>query len=230
MKYNNIVKAVFKNRPNRFIAECNINNEKVIAHVKNTGRCKELLIKDTDVYLEYFPEGSRKTKYDLITVNKQGRLINMDSYAPNKVVYEALKNNKNILNLNEQLSFVKTEQKYKNSRFDIYAETKKSKIFAEIKGVTLEENNIAMFPDAPTQRGIKHIMELIDAKDNGFRTYIIFVIQMENPAFFTPNYKTHKEFGDALTLARSKGVNILAYDCLITSNSIVLNNQIDIRL
>ncbi len=230
MVYNNIVKAVFQNRPNRFIAECKINNESVIVHVKNTGRCKELLIKDTDVYLEYFDNSNRKTKYDLITVNKNGRLINMDSSSPNKVVYEALKSGKNILNINEPLSFLKMEHKYKQSRFDIYAETSNNKIFAEIKGVTLEENNIVLFPDAPTQRGIKHIYELIDAKENGFQTYIIFVIQMENPAYFTPNYKTHKEFGEALKLAKSKGVNILAYDCIITENSITLNNQIDVKL
>lgn len=230
MIYNNIIKAVFKNRPNRFIAECEINNEKAVVHVKNTGRCRELLVKDTDIYLEYFPESSRKTKYDLITVNKNGRLINMDSSAPNKVIYEALKNGKNILNLNEPLSYLKMEHKYKQSRFDVYAETKSSKIFAEIKGVTLEENNIVMFPDAPTERGVKHIMELIDAKENGYNTYIIFVIQMEKPAYFTPNYKTHNEFGMALQLAESKGVNILAYDCIITETSITLNNQVDIKL
>lgn len=229
MIYNNIVKAVFKNRPNRFIAECNINNENVIVHVKNTGRCRELLVKDTEVYLEYFSETSRKTKYDLITVNKMGRLINMDSSAPNKAVYEALQKGKDILHINEPLTHIKMEHKYKQSRFDVYAETKTDKIFAEIKGVTLEENNIVMFPDAPTQRGVKHIMELVDAKENGFHTYIIFVIQMQSPAYFTPNYKTHAEFGEALQYAQSKGVNILAYDCIITENSIDLNNQIDIK-
>ncbi len=230
MIYNNIVKAVFKNRPNRFIAECNINNENVIVHVKNTGRCRELLVKDTEVYLEYFPDTSRKTKYDLITVNKMGRLINMDSSAPNKAVYEALQNGKDLLNISEPLTLIKMEQKYMQSRFDVYAETKNRKIFAEIKGVTLEENNIVMFPDAPTQRGIKHIMELVYAKENGFDTYIIFVIQMLSPAYFTPNYKTHAEFGDALKYAKSKGVEILAYDCIITENSMVLNNQIEVRL
>lgn len=230
MIYNNIVKALFKNRPNRFIAECDINNENVIVHVKNTGRCRELLVKDTEVYLEYFPDTERKTKYDLITVNKMGRLINMDSSAPNKAVYETLQTGKDILHINEPLTYIKMEQKYKQSRFDVYAETKNNKIFAEIKGVTLEENNIVMFPDAPTERGVKHIMELIDAKENGYNTYIIFVIQMQNPAYFTPNYKTHAEFGKALQYAQSKGVNILAYDCIITENSIDLNNQIDIKL
>lgn len=230
MVYNNIVKAVFKSRPNRFIAECNINNENVIVHVKNTGRCRELLVKDAEVYLEYFPDTSRKTKYDLITVNKMGRLINMDSSAPNKAVYEALQSGKNLLNISEPLTLIKMEQKYKQSRFDVYAETKNSKIFAEIKGVTLEENNTVMFPDAPTQRGVKHIMELVDAKENGFNTYIIFVIQMHGPAYFMPNYKTHAEFGEALQYAQSKGVNILAYDCIITENSMALNNPIEVKL
>ena len=230
MVYNNIVKAVFKNRPNRFIAECNIDNENVIVHVKNTGRCRELLVKDTEVYLEYFPETSRKTKYDLITVNKMGRLINMDSSAPNKAVYEALQKDKDILHINEPLTHIKMEHKYKQSRFDVYAETKTDKIFAEIKGVTLEENNIVMFPDAPTERGVKHIMELIDAKENGFDAHIIFVIQMENPAYFIPNYKTHSEFGQALKLAKDKGVNISAWDCLIAENSITINKQVNIIL
>lgn len=230
MIYNNIVKAIFKNRPNRFIAECNINNENVVVHVKNTGRCRELLVKDAEVYLEYFPQTERKTKYDLITVNKMGRLINMDSAAPNKAVYEALQNGRDILNINEPLTYIKMEQKYKESRFDVYAETNSSKIFAEIKGVTLEENNIVMFPDAPTQRGVKHIMELVDAVENGYKAYIIFVIQMQSPAYFTPNYKTHAEFGEALQYAKSKSVNILAYDCIITENSINLNNQVDIKL
>lgn len=230
MVYKNILKATFKNRPNRFIAECIIDNQEVIVHVKNTGRCRELLVPDAEVYLEYFPESSRKTKYDLITVNKNGRLINMDSAAPNKVIYEALNLGKNILNNNEPLTYIKMEQKYNQSRFDVYAETSSSKIFAEIKGVTLEENNIVMFPDAPTERGVKHIMELIDAKENGFDAHIIFVIQMENPAYFTPNYKTHKEFGQALKLAKDKGVNISAWDCLITENSITLNKQVNIIL
>ncbi|MDY5051423.1 MAG: DNA/RNA nuclease SfsA [Candidatus Mucispirillum faecigallinarum] len=230
MVYKNILKATFKNRPNRFIAECIIDNQEAIVHVKNTGRCRELLVPDVEVYLEYFPESSRKTKYDLITVNKNGRLINMDSAAPNKVIYEALNLGKNILNNSEPLTYIKMEQKYNQSRFDVYAETSSSKIFAEIKGVTLEENNIVMFPDAPTERGVKHIMELIDAKDNGFDAHIIFVIQMENPAYFTPNYKTHKEFGQALKLAKDKGVNISAWDCLITENSITLNKQVNIIL
>lgn len=230
MEYKNIVKAVFKNRPNRFIAECEINNENVIVHVKNTGRCRELLTENADVFLEYFPDGNRKTKYDLISVYKGKRLINMDSQVPNKVVYEALNSSKNILGLKHPLSYIKMEQKYKQSRFDIYAKSNNQEIFIEVKGVTLEENNVAMFPDAPTERGIKHIMELIDAYENGYMAYILFVIQMEKAAYFTPNYKTHNEFGQALKHAFSKGVKILAYDCIVDENTITLNNQVDIKL
>lgn len=230
MEYKNIVPAVFKNRPNRFIAECVIDNEEVIVHVKNTGRCKELLTSNANVFLEYFPNTLRKTKYDLISVYKGERLINMDSQVPNKVVYEALNNGKNILSLDNPITYIKMEQKYKQSRFDIYAESNNKKIFIEVKGVTLEENNVAMFPDAPTERGIKHIHELVDAYENGYMAYIIFVIQMENIKYFTPNYKTHKEFGEALQYASSKGVKILAYDCIISKDSITLNNQVDIKL
>lgn len=230
MEYKNIVSAVFKNRPNRFIAECVIDNEEVVVHVKNTGRCKELLIKNANVFLEYFPDTLRKTKFDLISVYKGERLINMDSQVPNKVVYEAVNGGKNILSLDNPITYIKMEQKYKQSRFDIYAESNNNKIFIEVKGVTLEENNIAMFPDAPTERGIKHIHELVDAYENGYMAYIIFVIQMENVKYFTPNYKTHKEFGEALKYASSKGVKILAYDCIISKDSITLNNQVDIKL
>lgn len=230
MIYNNIYKALFKNRLNRFIAECELDSNIVTVHVKNTGRCKELLLPDTEVYLEYLNKSDRKTYYDLITVNKNDKLINIDSFAPNKVIYETLLQNRNILNIDEPLFFVKIEKKYKKSRFDIYAESKSHKIFAEIKGVTLEENNMVMFPDAPTDRGIKHIMELIEAKEDGYLAYIIFVVQMSNPSYFTPNYKTHKEFGEALKLAKSKGVNILAYDCIVTKNSITLNDKVDIKL
>lgn len=230
MEYNNIVKAEFINRPNRFIAQCKIDNKEVVVHVKNTGRCKELLNYNADVFLEYFPDTLRKTKYDLISVYKGERLINMDSQVPNKVVYEALNSNKNILDIKSPITFIKMEQKYKQSRFDIYAESDNKKIFVEVKGVTLEENNIAMFPDAPTERGIKHIHELVDAYENGYLSYIIFVIQMEKVSYFTPNYKTHKEFGEALKYAKEKGVKILAYDCIVEKDSIILNNQVDVKL
>lgn len=230
MLYDNILEGIFIERPNRFIAKCLVNNKEITAHVKNTGRCKELLIKGNKVFLQYFNNSNRKTNYDLIAVQKNNRLINMDSIAPNKVVLETLKNNINILNIKEKITFIKSEYKYKNSRFDIYAETEKQKIFIEIKGVTLEENDIVMFPDAPTERGIKHINELIDAKNNGYLTYIIFLIQMNNVKYFTPNIKTHKAFADALINAKNNNVNILAYDCNVTENSITLNSEVKVIL
>lgn len=230
MQYKNIVPASFISRPNRFIANCMVNVENEVVHVKNTGRCKELLTSNAEVFLEYFPNTSRKTKYDLISVYKGKRLINMDSQVPNKVVYESLLGEKNILSLKSPLTHIKMEQKYKNSRFDIYAENNENKIFIEVKGVTLENNNIAMFPDAPTERGIKHIHELVDAYENGYKAYIIFVIQMKDVEYFTPNYITHKEFGEALKYASEKGVKILAYDCLVEKESITLNNPVKVKL
>lgn len=230
MNYQNIVKAIFIERLNRFIALCEINNETVTVHVKNTGRCRELLIKGTTVYLEYFPNTTRKTSYDLITVVKNNRLINMDSQVPNKVIYEELSKGNDILNIGKPLTRIKPETIFKKSRFDIYAECENAKIFAEIKGVTLEENNIALFPDAPTERGLKHISELIEAKEQGYDTFIIFLIQMENISHFSPNYKTHAEFGNALKNAESSGVKILAFDSIITEESIVLNKPVNVIL
>lgn len=230
MLYENILEGIFIERPNRFIAKCLVNGEEITAHVKNTGRCRELLIKGCRVFLQHFNNTNRKTNYDLIAVQKDDRVINMDSQAPNKVILEALKNNINILQIKEKINFFKGEYKYKNSRFDVYAETDKQKIFIEVKGVTLEENGVVMFPDAPTERGIKHINELIDAKNNGYLAYIIFVIQMSNIKYFTPNIKTHKAFADALINAKNNGVNVLAYDCNITDNSITLNSEVKVIL
>ena len=180
MIYNNIVKAVFKNRPNRFIAECSIDNKNIIVHVKNTGRCRELLIKDTEVYLEYFSESSRKTKYDLITVNKNGRLINMDSSAPNKAVYEALHNGKNILNIDEPLTFIKMEQKYKTSRFDIYAETADNKIFIEIKGVTLVTEKGDEYEVKVAEAKVANDVFKVVSKHKNITKFALFVIMWYN--------------------------------------------------
>ena len=230
MKYNNIVVAKFIERVNRFISKCELNNEIITVHVKNTGRCKELLVEGNTVYLEYFPNTTRKTAYDLISVNKNGRLINMDSQVPNKVVYETLISGRDILEIGSPLTHVKPETTYNNSRFDIYAESNDIKIFTEIKGVTLEKENIALFPDAPTERGIKHIHELVDAKKDGYKTFIFFLVQMENVTHFTPNYEMQKEFGDALKEAEAAGVKILCYDSIITEDSITMNNPVKIIL
>ena len=215
MKYKNIVKGKFLERPNRFISYCEIDNNIEKVHVKNTGKCKELLIPNCVVYLEESDNPNRKTKYSLISVQKNDRLINMDSQVPNKVVYEGL---------------IKPEKTYENSRFDIYLETENKKVFIEVKGVTLEENDIVMFPDAKTERGVKHINELIKASKDGYLSYIIFVVQMSDVKYFTPNDKMHKELGDALRNAKSNGVNILAYDCNVTSDTIEIKDEVKVIL
>lgn len=226
MKYINIKKAKFLNRPNRFIAHIEIDGKEEICHVKNTGRCKELLIDNADVFVQEFDSPKRKTKFDLISVYKGERLINMDSQVPNKVFHEWVINSE----LFENIILIKPEHKYKNSRFDFYIETKTRKIFVEVKGVTLEENGVVMFPDAPTERGLKHINELIECMGEGYDAYIMFIIQMDDVSYFTPNIITHKEFGDTLLKAHKKGVKILALDCKITEDSIVANNYVEVKL
>ena len=231
MNYKKIVEATFIERPNRFIAYCKLNGKVEKVHVKNTGRCRELLIPDCTVYLEESDNPNRKTKYSLIAVKKGNRLINMDSQVPNKVVYEALINKTIILpELDEEIAFIKPEKIYGNSRFDIYLETENKKAFIEVKGVTLEEDNIVLFPDAKTERGVKHINELIEAKKDGYHSYIVFVIQMKDVKYFTPNIKMHKELGDALIQAQNTGVNILAYDCEVTPNSIEIKDEVNVKL
>ncbi|CEP80804.1 DNA/RNA nuclease SfsA [Paraclostridium sordellii] len=231
MIYENIVEAIFIERPNRFIAHCIVNGKEEVVHVKNTGKCRELLIPGCKVYLQEHYNPKRKTKFSLISVIKENRLINMDSQAPNKVVYESLINNKiNLPGLKGDIKYIKPEKTYGDSRFDIYIETDTEKAFLEVKGVTLEEDGIVLFPDAKTERGVKHINELIKAIEDGYLSYILFVIQMDNVKYFTPNIKMHKEFGQALKNAQYKGVNILAYDCDVTLNSLDIKNKVDIVL
>lgn len=225
MIYHNIKKAKFINRPNRFIANIELNGNTEICHVKNTGRCKELLTDNAEIYVQEFNNPSRRTKYDLISVYKGDRLINMDSQVPNKVFHEWVKD----AGLFENITLIKPEFKYGNSRFDFYIETLEKKIFVEIKGVTLEENGVVMFPDAPTARGLKHLNELINSIDDGFEAYVVFIVQMKDVEYFTPNIKTHKEFGETLSLAKRKGVKILALDCEVTKNSIEARNFVEIR-
>lgn len=226
MIYENIVKGTFINRPNRFIANVMIDGTIEKCHVKNTGRCKELLLPGTIVYLEENDNSERKTKYSLINVQKEKRLINMDSQAPNKVVHEWLKAG----NLFPDAKTIRPETKYGNSRFDFYIEENDRKIFMEVKGVTLEEDNIVKFPDAPTERGIKHLNELCEAVKDGYEAYVFFVIQMEDVRYFTPNEENHMAFADALVHAKECGVNILAYDCLVTEHSLVIGREVEVIL
>lgn len=227
MIYKNVVTGKFKNRPNRFIAMVEIDGKVETCHVKNTGRCRELLLPEAEVYLEKSDNPNRKTAYDLIGVKKGEVLINMDSQAPNKAVKEWLEKEVYFKNI----TYLKPECKYGNSRVDFYLETAEGrKIFIEVKGVTLEEEGIARFPDAPTLRGIKHIKELEQAVMKGYEAYILFVIQMKGIKWFEPNDRTHQAFGDTLREAAKNGVGILAYDCTITKDSMELDVPIEIRL
>ena len=226
MKYENVKNGIFISRPNRFIAEVEIDGEIKICHVKNTGRCKELLIPGVKVILEHSNNPTRRTEYDLIAVYKDKMLINVDSQAPNKVFGEWITRSGFFKNV----TFVKPEYTYGKSRFDFYIEAKSKKILAEIKGVTLENDGILLFPDAPTERGVKHIRELIEAKANGFDSFIFFIIQMKNCKYFAPNRETHKEFADSLAEAYSKGVGVYALTCNVTEDSIEINDFAPINL
>ena len=226
MHYENIVKGEFISRPNRFIANVLIDGEIHKCHVKNTGRCRELLVPGCEVWLEHSKSEKRKTEYSLITVNKSGKLINMDSQAPNKAVEEWLEKG----GLLPNIKLLKREQKWGDSRFDFYFETENEKAYAEVKGVTLEENGVVMFPDAPTERGVKHVKELYKLKEKGFSAYLIFVIQMKDVKYFTPNIKTHKEFAEALIEAEKAGVKIVAADCFVSPDTMEIRDRVRIVL
>lgn len=227
--YSKIKTATFINRPNRFIANVNIDGNIEKIHVKNTGRCKELLVPDAKVILEDCSDNkNRKTRYSLISVYKDNKLINMDSQVPNTVVFEAL-NNGQIREI-QNITFCKKEQTYKNSRFDIYYEKDDIKGFIEVKGVTLEKNGVTMFPDAPTTRGMKHVLEMIDAVKNGYEGNILFLIQMEDVSLFRLNWEMDEDFSKAVLKAYNNNVNILVYNSVVNENSIVLKEQIPFDL
>lgn len=225
MRYDNIHKGKFLSRPNRFIANVEIDGKAEVCHVKNTGRCKELLIEGCTVWLEHSDSESRKTAFDLVAVEKGDRLINMDSQAPNKAVGEWLREK---MPFGESFS-VYPEKKYGNSRFDFYLESQDRKIFMEVKGCTLEKDGVVLFPDAPTLRGVKHIEELSHCLDEGYESYIMILVQMSDVKYFTPNYDTHPEFGEALEKASQKGVKILCYDCNVTHDSMTVGKPVKVK-
>ena len=226
MKYLNMEQARFKERPNRFIAYVETENGREICHVKNTGRCKELLPEDAVVYVQRNDNPARKTKLDLITVEKNQYLINMDSQAPNQAVREWLEAG----NLFSEQAKIYPEKTYGESRFDFYIEDGERKAFMEVKGVTLEIDGICRFPDAPTERGVKHIKELQKCLGEGYEAYILFVIQMSPVKYLEPNDATHKAFGDALREAAKAGVQVMARDCLVTIDSMEIMNEVEVRL
>ena len=281
MKYNQVVPGTFLQRPNRFIAHVLISGKEEVCHVKNTGRCRELLIPGCNVYCAVSDNPQRKTKYDLIAVEKiiesqtifanagtpsqkikrspetnSTLLVNMDSQAPNAAVKEWLQSGASPFG---NIDYIKPEYKYGNSRFDFYLEcktetkrtgvssnstekteamqapteietTRSRKIFLEVKGVTLEDNGVVLFPDAPTERGVKHARELIRCHEEGFETYVLFVVQMERALYFTPNSKTHPQFADALCDAQKAGVQLLAYTCKVTPDEMKIDKELKVRL
>lgn len=247
MTYEHIVAGTFVSRPNRFIAHVKTGNRTVVCHVKNTGRCRELLIPGAAVILEFHPDAAvsgRKTEYDLIGVYKNGLLINMDSQAPNKAAWEWLVSlgggqytEKNHYPLGSYVPFdIRREATHGDSRFDLAfslrnRDTKAvSPAFMEVKGVTLEENGLALFPDAPTKRGIKHLKGLIRAHEEGYEAYVLFVIQMKGILGFTPNDITHPAFGETLRQAREAGVHVLAYDCLVNPDTMTVDSPVKVML
>ena len=230
MKYREIVEGRFISRPNRFIARVEINGAVETVHVKNTGRCRELLVPDARVYLEVSDNPARKTKYDLVAVEKVTDngilLVNMDSQIPNAAAGEWLKN----CRMFSENAVIMREKTFGKSRFDFYIEDGNRKAFVEVKGVTLEHGGVSMFPDAPTERGVKHINELVTCVESGYEAYILFVIQMKGITCFRPHDEMHPEFGNALRNAAEKGVKILARDCVVSPDSMVVDGEIKVVL
>ena len=225
MNYGKMVSGTFLARPNRFVAHVEINGVTQVCHVKNTGRCRELLPVGAKVWCEESANPKRKTKYDLITVKKGDRLINMDSQAPNAAAGEWLCSGG--LGKVEEL---RAETVYGDSRFDYSFTLDGKKCFLEVKGVTLENDGVCAFPDAPTERGVKHLRGLTKAVAEGYGAYVLFVVQMENVEYLKPNDVTDPAFGQALRDAAAMGVHILAMDCRITPESIVFGKSIPVRL
>lgn len=219
-----MLEGIFERRRNRFVAEVWLHGALVVCHVKNTGRCKELLFPGAKVWLELSEKEGRKTAYDLILVEKEGRLINIDSSAPNRTAREYLKQ------LFPQAKTIRAEVPYRESRLDFYVEDGDRRIFVEVKGVTLEEGGVARFPDAPTERGIKHLKTLEAAVAEGYEGMVLFVIQMKGVRYFTPNDQTHPAFGSALRHAFSAGVKILAVDCIVTEEDQIADAEVKVVL
>lgn len=234
MLYPRMRQARFLSRPNRFVAWVELDGQEVLCHVKNTGRCRELLLPGAEVWIQQAEEGAvRKTAYDLIAVRKGARLINMDAQAPNHAAEEWIRSGGLFRAWNEperRLDLLKPECRYGNSRFDFYLETQGRRAFLEVKGVTLEEDGIVLFPDAPTQRGVKHLEELCACLEEGYHACLLLVVQMEDVRCFRPNDRTHPEFGKALRRAASLGVEVLAYDCRITEQSMEIRRPVPVEL
>ncbi|MFR5601868.1 MAG: DNA/RNA nuclease SfsA [Lachnospiraceae bacterium] len=231
MVYENIKAGIFIKRPNRFLAHVEVEGQIQICHVKNTGRCRELLIPGVGVFVQYHPEAvlkGRKTEYSLISVYKETALgmvlVNMDSQAPNQLAEEWLRSGR--FPFPGEITGIRREVKYGDSRFDLAFQIDGRQAFMEVKGVTLENDGIAMFPDAPTIRGVKHLRELAKAAEAGYEAFVLFVVQMKGITGFLPNEKTHPEFADALIAARESGVHVLIYDCQVQKNGLEIDQPV----
>lgn len=225
MEYSAMVPGKFLSRPNRFIAHIEIGGKEEICHVKNTGRCKELLTPGAKVWCQAFNSPTRKTKYDLIAVEKGDRLINMDSQAPNAAAKEWL-----LAGGLGELSELRSEVTHRDSRFDFSFIQNGKRCFLEVKGVTLENDGICAFPDAPTARGAKHLLGLAQAAKDGFGAYVLFVIQMSDVKYLHPNDTTDPAFGEALRQAAEAGVTVLAMDCYIAPNKIQIRHPVAVKI
>ena len=226
IRYPNSKAGVFLSRPNRFLAHVLIDGKEEICHVKNTGRCKELLQPGATVWCQHHEDPSRKTAWSLITVQKGERLVNIDSQIPNKLAYNYV----NSGNIGFQPITTKSEKTYGNSRFDIYYEAADRKGFVEVKGVTLEEDGVARFPDAPTERGRKHLLELQEAVRHGYEAWVLFVIQMPDILRLEPNWPRDPAFAEALCQAAENGVNIRAVECAVTPDGLTMTKEVPVVL
>lgn len=226
MRYQNVIPGRFLARPNRFIAHVETDGGVQVVHVKNTGRCRELLVPGATVYLERSNNPARKTAFDLIAVEKGSRLINMDSQAPNQVFAEWVAAGDFL----PEVTAFRREYSFGDSRLDACVETPKGLHLVEVKGVTLEEDGFVRFPDAPTERGVKHIRELQRAVEMGLDATAFFVVQMKNVRSLSPNDSTHPAFGAALREAADHGVRVLAYDCIVTPDSLTIGRQVPVIL
>lgn len=231
MKYSYVVSAVFLRRVNRFVAHALVGGREEVVHVKNTGRCKELLVPGCTVYLALSKNPARKTRYDLISVEKRcpGKepfLVNMDSQAANDIAEEWLRAG----TLFSTEAAIRREVSYGDSRFDFFIQDKDVRAFLEVKGVTLEKDGIASFPDAPTERGVKHLRELTKCLKEGYEAYVLFVIQMKGIEYMCPNDAMHKAFGDALREAADAGVKILAVDCRVLPDCVTADSFVPVVL
>ena len=226
MQYRNITEGRFIDRPNRFIAHVEVEGRIQVVHVKNTGRCKELLVPGATVYLEGSSDPKRKTAWDLVAVEKGEWLINMDSQAPNRVFGEWVQAGKFL----PDVTLLRPETPYGDSRFDFYIEAGGKRHFVEVKGVTLEEGGVVRFPDAPTQRGVRHLEELIAAHGAGYECWACFVVQMSGVKWFEPNDRTHPRFGEVLRQAAQAGVHILALECRATQDTLAISGTVPVRL